>query len=279
MFGRLSRSQQLRRRLEDALVGLGLAETYTPSLRPNDRNAKALRLPEPISAELAVLRTELVPSLVEAVRRNVDLGAERIGLFEIARVYLPEAELPDEHLHVAAVVAGGFARAKGVVEAVGAALKATPRFERGDHQLFHPGKTARVPWGVVGELHPTLLDGTWGAFELDLEVLFADVEEPVRYADVITYPPVRQDLAFSVPEEVSAGELVAAAREAAGPELRELRPFDVYHGQQVGPGRKSVALRATFQADDRTLSDDDAVRLREAIVQALGDRFGAELRA
>jgi phenylalanyl-tRNA synthetase beta chain len=177
------------------------------------------------------------------------------------------------------ILEDGFARAKGIVEALTAALKVEPQFSRGEHPLFHPGKTARVPWGVVGELHPTLLEGAWGALELDLERLFADVEEPVRYTDVITFPPVRQDLAFSVPEDVTAGELVAAAREAAGPELRELRPFDVYHGEQVGPGRKSIAFRATFQADDRTLSDDDAARLREAIVEALRARFGAELRA
>jgi phenylalanyl-tRNA synthetase beta chain len=90
---------------------------------------------------------------------------------------------------------------------------------------------------------------------------------------------VRQDLAFSVPDDVSAGELVAAAREAAGPELREMRAFDVYRGDQVGPGRKSVAFAVTFQSPERTLSDDDAARLRTAIADGLAARFGAELRA
>jgi phenylalanyl-tRNA synthetase beta chain len=279
MFGRLTPFQRLRRRVEDTLAGLGLNETYTPSLSAEDPDPNAMRLEEPISADLAVMRTELMPSLIQAAQRNLDLGAERIALFEIARVYQPAGRLPDEHLHLGVILEDGFARAKGIVEALTAALKVEPQFSRGEHPLFHPGKTARVPWGVVGELHPTLLEGAWGALELDLERLFADVEEPVRYTDVITFPPVRQDLAFSVPEDVTAGELVAAAREAAGPELRELRPFDVYHGEQVGPGRKSIAFRATFQADDRTLSDDDAARLREAIVEALRARFGAELRA
>ena len=99
------------------------------------------------------------------------------------------------------------------------------------------------------------------------------------YQDVIGYPPVRQDLAFSVPENVSAGELVAAAREAAGPQLREMRAFDVYRGEQVGEGRKSIAFAVTFQAPDRTLSDQDAARLRTAIVEGLATRFEAELRA
>jgi phenylalanyl-tRNA synthetase beta chain len=279
MFGRLSRAQRLRRRVEDTLVGLGFSETYTPSLRPEDADSNALRLPEPISVELAVLRTELLPSLVEAARRNLDTGADDVALFEIARVYLPNGDLPNERVHLGGITEGGFARAKGAVEALCRALKVEATFSPGEHRLLHPGKTARLPWGVTGELHPAVLDGSWGGFELDLDELFQAVQEPVRYLDVITYPPIRQDLAFSVPEDVRAGDLVAAAREAAGPELREMRPFDVYRGEQVGPKRKSIAFAVSFQSEERTLSDDDAARLREAIVQALADRFDAELRA
>jgi phenylalanyl-tRNA synthetase beta chain len=90
---------------------------------------------------------------------------------------------------------------------------------------------------------------------------------------------VLQDLAFAVPEEVTAGELVAAAREAAGEELREMRAFDVYRGDQVGAGRKSIAFSVAFQSTERTLSDEDAAALREKIVETLRERFGAELRA
>ena len=89
MFGRLTREQRLRRRVEDVLAGLGFNETYTPSLRAEDVDG-ALRLPEPISAELAVLRTRLLPSLVDAARKNREVGVERIALFEIARIYLPD---------------------------------------------------------------------------------------------------------------------------------------------------------------------------------------------
>ena len=99
------------------------------------------------------------------------------------------------------------------------------------------------------------------------------------YEDVITYPAVRQDLAFAVADDVPAGELVAAAREAAGPELREARVFDVYRGGQVGEGRKSVAMHVVFQSPERTLTDDDAAALRARIVAALGERYSAELRA
>jgi phenylalanyl-tRNA synthetase beta chain len=276
MFGMLTREQQLRRRVEDALVGLGFAETYTPSLVPDDDTT--WKLPEPISVELTALRTTLLPSLVEAARRNVDAGAGKIALFEIARVYLPNGDLPNERLRVAGVAEGGFLHVKGVVEALYAALKAEPDFERTTDPLLHPGKAARTSAGVLGELHPRQLDGEWGAFELDLDQLFAASHEPVTYADFITFPATRQDIAVLVPEEVTAGELVTAAREAAGAELREIRVFDVYRGDQVGAGRKSVAFSVVYQADDRTLTEEDATRLRGAIVAELGRRFGAELR-
>src|SRR5947208_9718904 len=276
MFGVLTREQQLRRRLEDALVGLGFAETYTPSLVPDEETP--WRLPEPISVELTALRTTLTPSLVDAARRNIDVGAGGIALFEIARVYLEGSELPEERLRVAGICQGGYLRVKGVVEALFAALKAEPAFERAEHPLLHPGKTARTQAGILGELHPRVLEGEWGAFELDLADLFAASHEPVMYTDVITYPAVRQDIAVAVAEDVPVGELVAAAREAAGSGLREISVFDVYRGEQVGAGRKSVGLALAFQSPERTLTEEDATRLRDAITAELGRRFGAELR-
>jgi phenylalanyl-tRNA synthetase beta chain len=279
MFGALTPVQRLRRRIEDVLVGLGLTETYTPSLRPDDPNRSAWRLPEPISAEFAVLRTRLLPSLVEAARRNVELGAEHVALFEVARVYLPAGELPREQTRVAAIVSGGWGRVKGIVDTLYAALKAEPSFERSEDDLLHPGKSAATAAGVVGELHPAVLDGVWGAFELDLAKLLEEARDEVRYTDVVSFPAVRQDLAFNVPDDVTAAQLVAAARQAAGPELHEMRPFDVYRGEQVGERRKSVAFAVSFQSPERTLTDEDAAGLRERIVAALRERFGAELRA
>jgi phenylalanyl-tRNA synthetase beta chain len=279
MFGERTELQELKRRLENVLAGLGLVETYTPSLREEDPDPKAWRLAEPISIELAVLRTRLLPSLVDAARRNLELGASGIQLFEIARIYLPDGELPDEHRRVAAIVEGGWSRVKGIVETLYAALHAEPRFERATDDLLHPNKAASTAAGILGELHPGVLDGVWGAFELGLDELLGAMPGEVKYEDVVSYPPVREDLAFSVPEEVTAGELIDAAHEAAGPELREFRPFDVYRGAQVGEGRKSIAFSVTFQSAERTLTDEDAANLRERIVKALADRFDAELRA
>ena len=125
-----------------------------------------------------------------------------------------------------------------MVEALYRALKASCAIERDARPFLYPGRAARVDEGWLGELHPSLLEGTWGVFELDLEALLAASRDPVQYEDVITFPAVKQDLAFIVDEGVAAGDLIAAAREAAGPELRELRVFDVYRGEQVGAGQE-----------------------------------------
>jgi len=278
--GRLSKEQRLRRLVEDALVGAGLSEAYTWSLVGSDPRSDAIRLPSPMTSDQAVLRTTIVPGLVDAARTGVDAGAEHVALFEIARVYLPSGEqLPDEHWRVAGVVQGGYSVVKGVVEALYGALGLELRVERGSNQLLHPGKAAAAEAGWLGELHPTLLEGTWGAFELDLETLFAAVPDIVVYEDVLTYPATLQDVAVAVDEDVEVGALVDTAHEAAGDLLRDARVFDVYRGDQVGAGRKSVAIHLVFQSPERTLTEEEATAARDVIVDALAERFAAELRS
>jgi phenylalanyl-tRNA synthetase beta chain len=263
MVGRLTPAQRLRRLVEDVLVGCGFSEAYTWSLVPEDTAAEAVPLEEPLSAEQAVLRPALLPSLVEAVESNLNAGNEDVSLFEIARVYLPSGEqLPEERWHMAAVAhandsEAAFFRAKGALETLLSSLRLDTREWR---------DAVRVPG-----------DGLAG-FELDLDELQEKLPGVARYEDVITYPAVKQDLAFIVDEHVPAGDLVDVAREAAGPGLREMRVFDVYRGEQIGDGKKSMAFSVAFQSPERTLSDEDAAGLRERIVQALANRFAAELR-
>jgi phenylalanyl-tRNA synthetase beta chain len=278
--GRLSKSQRLRRLSEDVLVGAGLSEAYTWSLAASDPSPDAIRLPDPMTSDQAILRTTLLPGLATAAQTARDSGASGIGLFEIARVYFPSGEqLPTERVRLGGIVEGGYVAAKGAVEALYGALHLELRVRRGSHEMFHPGKTAETDAGVLGELHPAVLEGEWGAFELDLEDLFAGVPDRVVYEDVITYPAVEQDIAVAVDEDVEVGALVDSAREAAAPLLREARVFDVYRGEQVGDGRKSVAIHLSFQSPDRTLTDEDAAAAREKIGAALAQSFGAELRA
>jgi phenylalanyl-tRNA synthetase beta chain len=278
--GRLTKEQRLRRVVEETLAGAGLSEAYTWSLVASDSSPDAIRLPNPMTSDQAILRTTIVPGLVEAAQTGLDAGSDDVRLFEIARVYLSSGEqLPIERWHVGGVVAGGYALVKGVLETLFSALGLELRVRRGSHPSLHPGKAAETESGWLGELHPTLLEGAWGAFELDLETLFAGVPERVVYEDVFTFPAVLQDIAVAVDEDVEVGALVSAAQEAVGPLLRDARVFDVYRGDQVGPGRKSVAIHLSFQSPERTLTEEEATEARERIIAALAQRFGAELRA
>jgi phenylalanyl-tRNA synthetase beta chain len=264
MVGRLTPEQRLRRTVEDVLVGCGFSEAYTWSLVPEGAAGEPVPLQEALSAEQAVLRPALLPSVAAAVESNLNVGNADVSLFEIARVYLPSGEqLPQERWHVATAAEAAdseaaFFRAKGALETLLSTLKLDPRRSR---------DAVRV-----------LADGVAG-FELDLDALQQELPGVPRYEDVITYPAVKQDLAFVVDESVPAGDLGDAAREAAGPELRDFRVFDVYRGDQIGEGKKSVAFSVAFQSSERTLSDEDAAALRDRIVSALATRFGAELRA
>jgi phenylalanyl-tRNA synthetase beta chain len=144
---------------------------------------------------------------------------------------------------------------------------------------LHPGKAARTAEGWLGELHPALLDGSWGAFELDLDALAEAAPQVVAYAEVSPYPEVRQDLAFVVDEEVPSTEILAAIREAAGELLQRLEVFDEYRGEQTGEGKRSLAFRLAFGSHEGTLTDEDVAPVRASIVDAVASRFGAVLRA
>ena len=171
---------------------------------------------------------------------------------------------------MAGVLAGAdadFVHMKGVTEALASALGAPLGVGAASEPFLHPGRSAHLGRaGVLGEVHPLVAEG-WGIeatvslFEIDLEELRAD-EVPV-YRDVLTFPPVRQDI---------------AVRDSGGDLLATCRVFDVYEGPQVGEGRKSLAIHLVFQAPDRTLTDEEADAARERIVDALSERFGATLR-
>ena len=274
-FGRLTRWQQLRRLAEDVLVGCGYSEAYTSTFVADGE----LRLPEPLSSEAAALRAVLLPSLVDAARHNLSVGTSEIALFEIARTYHAAADLPDERWRVAGIVDGGFAEAKWAVEQLYGALHLTARYERAAEAFLHPGKSASTGEGWVGELHPTRLEGTWGAFELDLDALVERARDQREFQEVSPYPDVRQDLAFVVDEDVPAAVLLAAIQEAAGEELRSVAPFDEYRGEQIDEGKRSLAFSVAFGSPERTLTDEDAAALRLRIVDALAEQFGAVLRA
>jgi phenylalanyl-tRNA synthetase beta chain len=297
-IGRLSEDVRLRRRVIDVLLGCGLSESATLAftdegladrlrLGADDARREQLRVANPMGADQALLRSQLFPGLLDSVRRNLDAGQTRIALFETGRVFLPGGgELPEQPVRVAGVLAGAdadFFHMKGVTEALAAALRTPLGVGAAAEPFLHPGRSAKLGRaGVLGEVHPLVAEA-WGIgatvslFEIDLEELRAD-DVPL-YRDVLTYPPVRQDIAVVVDAETPAGEVLAHVRDSAGDLLATCRVFDVYEGPQVGEGRKSLAIHLVFQAPDRTLTDEEADAAREQIVGALGERFSATLRS
>ena len=228
----------------------------------------AIRLPQPMTSDQAILRTTLAAGLVEAARVEPRCRQPTRSRSSSSRsVYLPSGEqLPEERWRVGGHRRGRLRGRAGRVEALYAALKLelASRSEASTTR-FIPGKAARCDrGGWLGELHPTLLDGTWGAFELDLETLTMSVPERIVYEDVITFPANLQDIAVVVDERRRGRRARRRRARGGGDELREARVFDVYEGDQVGEGRKSVAIHLAFQSPERTLTDEESRRFASA---------------
>ena len=181
-----------------------------------------------------------------------------------------------------------FYAAKGFVEALFGAAALEMEVEAGARPFLHPGKAASVlagderKIGWIGELHPLVarawdLEGA-AAFEVDFDSIAEEAAGETAFRDVTTYPAVLQDIAVVVDDGVSAAEVTAAVRDGAGDLLTGASVFDVYEGEQVGEGRRSLALHLEFRAPDRTLTDEDADRARADIVAALGDQLKAVQR-
>jgi phenylalanyl-tRNA synthetase beta chain len=305
-------------RVRDLLAGCGLDEVITYSLvdvedegklrpqGPPPEPARYLRVRNPLSVERAYLRQTLLPSLLHTTRENLRF-LDRVAVFEIGAVYLPvEGQtLPGEPGRLGIVMTGpredrswltgqdrapvDFHDLKGVVETLLAGLGLEGTFEPGGHPAFHPGRCAQVSVGdsvvgVTGELHPVVREA-FGlptqpvcALEFDLDRLLAAWGAPRSMVPISVHPPVYEDLAVVVDEDVPAVRVRDLIAQTGAPLVRSAVLFDVYRGEQAGAGRKSLAYRLTYQADDRTLTDREISRLRAKIVRRLERETGATLR-
>ena len=273
-----------------------------------------LRLANPLSADQSVMRPLLLPGLLDSARHNAAHGRPAVALFESAHVYRSSGsldEVPDpprgaepalERHHVAALIAQelpsgwrtpsrpvDFWVARALLEAALAPTGLDCRLEPEARPFLHPGRSAAVfagrdrELGWIGELHPLVarsweLEGTVACFELDFDTVADLAPDAVPYRDVTGFPAVRQDIAVVVPEDVSAARVERAVREGAGALLAGLRVFDLYRGEQLGEGRKSLALRLEFRAPDRTLTDEEVAERRAAIEREL-QKIDGKLRA
>ncbi|HUZ83787.1 MAG TPA: phenylalanine--tRNA ligase subunit beta, partial [Gaiellales bacterium] len=296
--GRLTREQRLVRRVVETLIGTGSSEAVTPTLidpgslavlglGDGDRRAAPVALENPMGSDLSAMRTMIFPGLVTVAARNLAAGSGTVELFEIGNVFLPSSDpLPHQPASLCVLQAGpaaSFGRVKGVVEVLYRALHAPLEVAAAGEPFLHPAAAAAIPGGFLGQLHPLTaralgVEDPVVVAEFELAVLLAAVPEVIAFRDVIAFPPVRQDIAVAVAEQVAAGQVTEIAREAGGPHLARVEVFDVYRGAQVGAGRKSLALHLVFRAPDRTLTDADADAARGRIVAALEARLGAELR-
>jgi phenylalanyl-tRNA synthetase beta chain len=288
---------------------LGNLEAYAklnpggPAPDPEDY----VRLANPLTPEREFMRRTVMSHLMETLRDNARFS-DRIAVFEVGRVYWPkEGEtLPDEPRHLGIALTGprrdrswlyqepepfDFFDLKGIVDALLDGLNLTEvTFSLAKHPTFHPGRSATASIdgedvGTFGEVHPDVVEA-YGLGErrvclaqFNLEKLLAPTGRPVQVRPVSTYPAVYEDLAIVVDESVPAAVVRDLIVQAGGPMLRRVELFDVYRGEQLGQGKKSLAYALTYQADDRTLDADAATKLRRKIVGRLERELGATLRA
>ena len=285
------------------------AVTAKLHLPPDDARTRALMITNPLSEELSAMRTTLLPGLLSTAQRNVARDQSSLALFEMGRVFLsngPDVQ-PEERLHLGVLVAGeltpktwrsdpkpaDFYVVKGLLAGLLDALGVQWRLVDGGPSFLHPGRAAEVlidanDAGYLGSVHPEVardfgleeLEQPPAVFEIDLGHTLAAAERTERrFVDLISYPPVLQDIAVMVDEAVEAQTVLDAVRSAGAPELRSVRIFDLYHGEQVGQGKKSLALRLELQSPERTLTDKDVAEIRARIETALAQEVGGTLRA
>ncbi|MGH8062242.1 MAG: phenylalanine--tRNA ligase subunit beta [Pseudoxanthomonas sp.] len=261
----------------------------------------AVALANPLSAELGVMRTRLLPGLVSALQRNVARQAGRVRLFELGNVFAANAgAAPNETQRIAAAIhgdakaeqwgdasrKGDFHDLKGDLESLAAASGARLEYRPSQQAFGHPGRSADVfrdnqPIGWIGQLHPRLLraldlDGEVIGFELDLASLSARALP--KASELSRFPSVRRDLAFVVADSVPWAAISDTVRAAVGPLLRDLLLFDRYVGAGVESGQKSLAMGLILQDNSRTLTDRDVEGAVTGVVAAIERDHGARIR-
>ncbi|MED3823019.1 phenylalanine--tRNA ligase subunit beta [Priestia flexa] len=311
--GRLSDYQLKRRKVRRFLEGAGLAQTTTYSLTSAEKatqfalnTASTVRLAMPMSEDRSVLRQSLVPHLLEAVKHNNARQTDSIALYETGSVFLgtEEGQLPIEEERVAGAITGlwhshswqgekkaaDFYVAKGAVEGLLSALGLDNHIEYKptNQEGMHPGRTAAVVLngqeaGYVGQLHPVTqkqygLRETY-VFELNLKAIFAAKVEEVRYSAIPRFPSITRDIALVVDKEVLAGELQTAIYEAGGELLKEVAVFDLYDGERMEEGKKSVAFSLRYLDPERTLTDEEVSAAHANVLKVVEEQFKASLRS
>ena len=308
----LDPAQARQFRLRRALAGRGLMEAVTFSFLSEQQaiafggGGDALRLVNPISADLSVMRPSILPNLLSAAARNQARGETDVTLFEVGPVFLGDAP-EDQRTAATGIRSGstnprewhGVARkvdvfdAKADAESALAALGirlAGVQVLNGGPDYFHPGRSGTLMQGRTklasfGELHPNVtktfgVKGTVAGFEIHIDdVPMPKAKGPARtLLTMSVFQPVTRDFAFVVDAAVSAGDLMKAVKSGAGPLLGDMRVFDVYEGDNIQAGKKSVAITITLTPTKATLTDEDIEKISESVIAVAEKNCGAVLR-
>ncbi|MGE7921717.1 phenylalanine--tRNA ligase subunit beta [Viridibacillus arvi] len=303
--GGLTPYQAKRRIVRAYLEGAGLHQAITYSLTSDALSQKfaletapVTKLLMPMSEERSTLRQSLIPHLVEAASYNVARQADVVALYEVDSVFLglTEENLPHEEEHVAAVITGkwldhawqgehkqvDFFVLKGIVEGLFDRLGLTDAvtFERATVDGLHPGRTANVLLngsriGLIAQLHPTEqkangLKETY-VMEMNLAAILEASTEALVYVPVPRFPSMSRDIALVVDRSVAAADLETIIRQAGGTLLKDVRVFDLYEGDKMEEGKKSVAFSLQYFEPERTLTDEEVVAAHDEVLKALAE--------
>jgi phenylalanyl-tRNA synthetase beta chain len=305
-------------RIKGILNGCGYSEVInysftTPrsaqilNLPENDKGRKFIKLRDPLSEDMSVMRTMLVYGLLETARKNINVGNIDLEMFEIGNIFIDSGsgKLPFEKEHIAALVTGArygrswhfkgldadFYDMKGVVENVLDALKIeSVEFKPADSTPFlHPGRSCLIVGndtvlGFMGEVHPEVLERMdlkqrVVVFELDMAVMLSFFSDKILYKEIPKFPFVSRDVAFVVDHNMKGRDMVKLALESGKKTmLDDVSIFDVYAGEGIPAGKKSLAIKFTYRSLDRTLTDNEVNKVHDMIVGKIVKSTGAEIR-
>ncbi|GEN85569.1 phenylalanine--tRNA ligase subunit beta [Oceanobacillus sojae] len=316
--GGLTDIQLLQREIKNYLSSAGLMETLTYSLT-NEKDAKRFLTPDieekpaysvglamPMSEEHSHLRLSLIPEMLRVLQHNVARTQTDLAYYEIGKVFISREEeitnQPIENLHVAGALTGlwhnhpwqqekkpvDFYVAKGIVEGLFAHLELNVTFVQTKMEDMHPGRCAEIRLngkgiGYVGQVHPLTakdfdVKETY-VFEIDLESVFAVHQLTPSFTDIPRYPSVTRDIAFILDNDIPAGDVQAVIKEIGAPLVKEVSIFDVYQGEHMEEGKKSVAYRLLYQDPSRTLKDDEVDASYQEIIEKVNNQFGSYVRS
>ena len=304
-------------RIREILIGCGFNESITYSfISPEifDKigipNGNALRntikISNPLTRDNSVMRTTLIPGLLEVVKWNISRQAERVKIFEMGKIYLPDTSqkdsLPLEKLMISGAMIkigrgniweklsfSDIFNIKGIFETVLIDLRIKDwKILHGNHPSLHPLRNGRIminekEIGIFGEIHPEVLkkyriSGKVYVFEIDFEKLLPLIPLDIHYQVLPKYPSIQRDLALVVKNEILSHDIVETIKSIDDKLIKKVILFDVFRGAKIGEGLKSIAYSIVFQAEDRTLTDKEVDEIDKKIREKLAQKFDARMR-